>query len=88
MRREEETHDELMRAFRQYFEANQKWVNRGTRRAGMDARYWLSEIRRICSARRVKVQEWREWKNEDMKQIKAKRKANQNQDKGTPSDTN
>ena len=73
MRREEETHDELMRAFRQYFEANQKWVNRGTRRAGMDARYWLSEIRRICSQRRDNIMAWRYDLNEKTEKIKAQK---------------
>jgi len=73
VRREEETHDELMRAFRQYFEANQKWVNRGTRRAGMDARYWLSEIRRICSQRRDNIMAWRYDLNEKTEKIKAQK---------------
>ena len=73
MRREEETHDELMRAFRQYFEANQKWVNRGTRRAGMDARYWLSEIRRICSQRRDNIMAWRYDLNEKTAEKKAQK---------------
>ena len=54
-----DTHDELLKAFRQYFEANQKWINEQTRVAGMDARFWLSEIRRICSRRRVEIQDWR-----------------------------
>ena len=55
----DDTHDELLKAFRQYFEANQRWINDQTRVAGMDARFWLSEIRRICSRRRVEIQEWR-----------------------------
>jgi hypothetical protein len=73
VRREEKTHDELMRAFREYFEANQKWVNRGTRRAGMDARYWLSEIRRICSQRRDNIMAWRYDLNEKTEKIKAQK---------------
>jgi len=73
VRREEETHDELMRAFRQYFEANQRWVNKGTRRAGMDARYWLSEIRRICSQRRDNIMAWRYDLNEKTADIKAQK---------------
>ena len=73
MRREEETHDELMRAFRQYFEANQRWVNQGTRRAGMDARMWLSEIRRICSKRRDNIMDWRKDLNEKTKIKKAQK---------------
>jgi uncharacterized protein YggL (DUF469 family) len=73
VRREEETHDELMRAFRQYFEANQRWINQGTRRAGMDARMWLSEIRRICSKRRDSIMEWRKDLNEKTELKKAQK---------------
>lgn len=73
MRREEETHDALMKAFRQYFEANQNWVNKGTRRAGMDARFWLSEIRRLCSQRRDNIMEWRRWLNEETQKKKAQK---------------
>jgi hypothetical protein len=83
VRREEESHDELMRAFRQYFEANQKWVNKGTRRSGMDARYWLSEIRRICSKRRDSIMAWRYDLNEQTKIKKA-----QKQQTGNDENTN
>ena len=73
MRREEETHDALMKAFQQYFKANQTWINKGTRRAGMDTRYWLSEIRRICSQRRDNIMDWRRWLNEETAQKKAQK---------------
>jgi hypothetical protein len=56
---DEELHAELLRLFRLYFEANQQWINRGTRRAGMDTRRILSDIRRVCSARRDHIMEWR-----------------------------
>lgn len=79
MKPDEELHAELLSAFRQYFEANQRLVNEGTKRAGMDVRYWLSEIRRICSARRVSVQEWRRWKDTDLKIKNEKRKAQKEQ---------
>jgi len=79
MKPDEELHAELLSAFRQYFEANQRLVNEGTKRAGMDVRYWLSEIRRICSARRVSVQEWRRWKDTDLKIKNDKRKAQKEQ---------
>lgn len=74
MRREEETHDQLMKAFQQYFKANQTWINKGTRRAGMDARYWLSEIRRLCSQRRDNIMEWRRWLNEETAEKKAQKR--------------
>lgn len=57
--RNEELHTELMKAFNSYFKANQKWVTKGTRKAGMQARFWLSEIRRIAKAQRQVIMEWR-----------------------------
>lgn len=75
MKQDEELHAELLKAFRAYFEANQDWVNKKTRRAGMDVRYWLSEIRRICSARRVEVQKWRYEVDSAKRQKKANQKA-------------
>ena len=80
MYQDEELHAELMRAFRKYFEANQTWLAKGTKRACMDTRYWMSEIRRICKLRRAELMTWRYEKNEQMKAEKAQ-KANQN--KGT-----
>ena len=56
---DEETHSQLMRAFNEYFKANQKWINKGTRRAGEQARYWLAQIRIISRERRKLIQEWR-----------------------------
>ena len=40
------------------FEANQTWINKGTKRSAIRLRQALSEIRRICSERRVVVREW------------------------------
>ena len=53
------SHDELYQAFQQYFKYNQIWLTRGTKRSAMDTRYWLSEIRRLCSLRREHVRAWR-----------------------------
>ena len=85
MDQDEELHAELLAAFRKYFEANQRWMATGTKRACMDTRFWMSEIRRICSARRKVLMDWRYWKNEDMKQQKALKKAQKH--KGTSTDT-
>ena len=63
-----DSHDELYRAFQQYFKYNQIWLTRGTKRSGMDTRYWLSEIRRICSQRRVEIQDWRHEKDKAYRQ--------------------
>lgn len=58
MQQNEELHDELLKAFRKYFEANQDWINKGTARSAIRLRQALSEIRTICSKQRVVVREW------------------------------
>ena len=69
----EESHDRLMLAFKEYFKANQHWQARGTRRSGEQMRYWLAQIRIIARERREHVQQYRVWLDRD----KALRKANQ-----------
>ena len=58
MHQDEELHDELLKAFRAYFSANQEWLNKQTKQSGIRLRQRLSEIRTICSKRRVVVREW------------------------------
>jgi hypothetical protein len=70
----EESHERLMAAFKEYFKENQKWQARGTRRAGENMRYWLAQIRIIARERREHVQQYRVY----LDQNKAARKANQN----------
>ena len=67
---DEQTHEQLMEAFRQYFKANQKWINKGTRSAGEETRYWLAQIRIIARDRRDKVQRYRV----HIDQVKAQKK--------------
>ena len=69
----EESHERLMAAFKEYFKANQRWHARGTRRAGENMRYWLAQIRIIARERREHVKQYRVWLDQD----KAQRKANQ-----------
>jgi hypothetical protein len=64
-----------MHAFREYFRANQRWMIEGTKRAGMDTRYWLNELKNLSLDRRKHIMEWREWKNADWEIKKAARKA-------------
>lgn len=59
MNRADELHEKLLKAFNEYFKANLHWELKGTRRAGMDTRFWLAEIRRLCTERRKVIQEWR-----------------------------
>jgi len=75
----EESHEQLMAAFREYFKANQQWQNKGTRIAGENMRYWLAQIRIIAKQRREHVQQYRVF----LDTAKRERKANQ---KGTPGD--
>ena len=70
---DEDSHDLLMDAFREYFKANQKWINKGTRSAGEEARYWLAQIRIIAKNRRDKIQRYRV----HLDQTKAQKKASE-----------
>lgn len=67
MYQDEEVHAELLKVFREYFEANQVWLNDGTKVSAIRLRQKLSEIRKICSRRRVIVREWGEWKEEQLR---------------------
>ena len=80
----EESHEQLMRAFKEYFKAHQDWQNRGTRIAGENMRYWLAQIRIIAKARREHVQQYRVWLDRE----KLARKANQKAQAKDPDDTN
>ena len=74
MHQDEELHEQLMNAFKEYFKANQKWLAKGTRRAGMDVRYWLNEIKHLSIARRKVVMDWRYELNEKTEAKKAQKR--------------
>lgn len=76
---DEETHEQLMEAFREYFKANQKWINKGTRSAGEDTRFWLAQIRIIARTRRDKIQRYRV----HLDTTKAQKKASEKGDSDT-----
>jgi len=78
---DEETHERLMMAFKMYFKANQDWINKGTRRAGEQSRYWLGQIRIIARERRAKIQEYRHW-------LDAEKRGSQNDKAQDGTDTN
>ena len=80
----EESHEQLMAAFREYFKANQDWQNKGTRIAGENMRYWLAQIRIIAKDRRAHVQQYRVWLDRE----KASKKANQKAQGTETDDTN
>ena len=74
----EESHEQLMAAFREYFKANQDWQAKGTRIAGENMRYWLAQIRIIAKSRREHVQQYRVY----LDTAKRERKANQKEQGG------
>jgi hypothetical protein len=76
----EESHEQLMAAFREYFKANQDWQHKGTRRAGEHMRYWLAQIRIIAKQRREHVQQYRVHLDQAKAQRKANQKAEEDQD--------
>jgi hypothetical protein len=71
----EESHEQLMSAFREYFKANQDWQNKGTRIAGENMRYWLAQIRIIAKSRREHVQQYRVYLDTAKRERKANQKA-------------
>lgn len=74
---DEELHAELMRVFRAYFEENQEWISTGTYASSIRVRHLLSDIRRVCSARRKDIREWQVQKRaqlDERKVIRAQKK--------------
>ena len=51
----DDTHDKLTKAYLEYYKANEAWEIRKSERTKRSARKWLSEIRRLCSDRRVEI---------------------------------
>ena len=72
--RNEESHDRLMAAFQEYFRENQEWQLRGTKAAGERVRYCLAQIRIIARERRVHVQQYRTWLNQEKKRTRTVQK--------------
>jgi hypothetical protein len=62
-----DTHDELMQAYQEYFKWAQKFTYSSSDAAGIKARYWLSEIRRLASDRRTEIQLMRQDRKESKK---------------------
>jgi hypothetical protein len=60
-------HEELVYAFQQYYKAYLHWIQSGTKRAGLDARYWLNELKLRAIDERKFVLAWlKEIKNRDI----------------------
>lgn len=82
---DEDIHAELLAEFRKYFELNQQWINEGTKVSAIRLRKSLSDIRRICSRRRVVIREWSVEKEAQLREKEAKRQAQKRQGKGDSS---
>ena len=53
-----DTHDQLVQAYLEYFKANEKWEQKRTYRTYYAAQQWLREIRRIVKVRLVENKEY------------------------------
>lgn len=51
----DDTHDKLTKAYMEYYKANEAFDIRKSERTKRAARKWLSEIRRLCTARRDEI---------------------------------
>ena len=51
-----DTHEKLVKACTEYLKYQDRFINKGSDEAGAQARNWLSELRRLCSLRRVEIQ--------------------------------
>jgi hypothetical protein len=54
-----DSHDRMIKAFQEYFKWQTRFEYEYSDRAGIKARYWLSEIRNEASLRRTEIQEKR-----------------------------
>jgi hypothetical protein len=62
-----ESHDKMIAAFQEYFKWQTNFEYKGSDEAGIKARYWLSEIRKEASTRRVEIQDKREARKKSRK---------------------
>lgn len=65
----DDTHDQLTKAYMQYFKYNEKFAKRPSRQSKIQARKWLSEIRKLSRTRRAEiVQEYKQHKEKSRQQ--------------------
>jgi hypothetical protein len=75
---EEDTHEQLMKLFREYFKENQAWESRRTHVSAIKCRNLLAEIRIVARKRRAEIQENRKeirYKGSELKTESNRRKA-------------
>ena len=62
-----DSHDEMIEAFQSYFKWQERFEYHGSDEAGIKARFWLSEIRKHASIRRLEIQDKRQERKESRK---------------------
>jgi len=75
---EEDTHEQLMKLFREYFKENQAWESRRTHVSAIKCRNLLAEIRIVARKRRAEIRENRKeirYKGSELKTESNRRKA-------------
>lgn len=60
--KDDSVHEELLELMHQYFSMNLHWEGKRTHTSGIELRRLLSDIRRLCSERRLEIQAIREQK--------------------------
>jgi hypothetical protein len=55
-----DAHDQMIKAFQEYFKWQERFEYKGSDEAGIKARHFLSEIRNYASVRRQEIQDKRE----------------------------
>jgi hypothetical protein len=65
----DDTHDQLTKAYMNYFKYNEKFAKRPSRQSKIHSRKWLSEIRKLSRTRRAEiVREYNQHKDRTRKQ--------------------
>ena len=49
----EDTHDQLVKAYLEYFKAQEWWLRKRSHRAYYETQKWLREIRRLAKAKQL-----------------------------------
>jgi hypothetical protein len=82
-----DSHDQMIEAFQNYFKWQERFEYHGSDEAGIKARFWLSEIRRHASTRRLEVQNKRQERKEARKGMVGRPSKVSNSDDDTQMDT-
>lgn len=65
----DDTHDQLTKAYMNYFKYNEKFAKRPSRQSKIQSRKWLSEIRKLSRTRRAEIaREYKQHKDKNRSQ--------------------